>query len=97
MLCEYKIRGFRLMQLLKLLRALVLPTSDAWLDWAVLIKWYLQGDVHWAEVGLTILLISGALPGLVLASTLTNKLLTNNPPDQRRGAPRAESAGPRCG
>eukprot|EP01045_Picozoa_sp_COSAG04_P004427 COSAG04_NODE_192_length_20873_cov_26.172957_3_plen_276_part_00 len=73
-LCECKIRGFRLPDFLRLLRALVLPTSDAWLDWAVLIEWYLDGDVHWAEAALSINLVSGALSGLLLGKMLCEKL-----------------------
>eukprot|EP01045_Picozoa_sp_COSAG04_P004436 COSAG04_NODE_192_length_20873_cov_26.172957_12_plen_1541_part_00 len=71
---EYKIRGFRLLDFLKLLGSLALPTSDAWLDWSVIIKWYLGGDVHWAETGLAINLVSGTLSGLLLASMLHEKL-----------------------
>ena len=67
---EYKVRGFRLPELLNLLGSLVLPTSDAWLDWSVIIKWYLDGDVHWFEAGLTINLVSGAVSGLGLALML---------------------------
>ena len=52
----------------------MLPTSDAWLDWSVIIKWYLGGDVHWAEIGLSINLLSGALSGLLLGKMLSEKL-----------------------
>ena len=69
-LCAYQIRGFRLPQFLGLGGSLVLPTADAWLDWGVIIKWYLQGDVHWAGIGLIILLVSGALSGLLLGKML---------------------------
>ena len=60
-----EVRGVRLPHLIG---SLVLPVSDAWLDWGVIIEWYLQGDVHWAEVGLVILLVSGTLSGLGLVS-----------------------------
>ena len=67
-----EVRGFALPQFLGMLGSLALPVADAWLDWSVIIKWYLQGDVHWAEVGLTILLISGVVSGLMLAGMLIN-------------------------
>ena len=56
----------RLPLFLGLMGTVALPTLDAWLDWSVVIKWYLQGDLHWAEVGMTINVLSGALPGLWL-------------------------------
>ena len=55
---------------LGMLGSLTLPVSDAWLDWSVTIAWYLNGDVHWFEAGLTINLVSGALSGLGLAVVL---------------------------
>ena len=67
---EYKLRGLRLPDFFAMLGSLVLPTSDAWLDWSVIIKWYLGGDVHWFEAGLAINLLSGALSGLGLAGLL---------------------------
>ena len=67
---ELKIRGFRLPAFLGLGGSLVLPTADAWLDWSVTIAWYLGGDVHWAQAGLTINLVSGALSGLLLGGDM---------------------------
>eukprot|EP01045_Picozoa_sp_COSAG04_P033277 COSAG04_NODE_6824_length_1248_cov_1.704091_2_plen_157_part_01 len=67
---EYKIRGFRLPQFFGMLGSLVLPTADAGTDWSVIIKWYLDGDVHWASIGLSINLLSGALSGLFLVLML---------------------------
>eukprot|EP01045_Picozoa_sp_COSAG04_P005467 COSAG04_NODE_254_length_18809_cov_8.025869_25_plen_780_part_00 len=62
-----KVRGFALSEFLGLCGTVALPTLDAWLDWSIVIRWYMQGDVHWAQVGLTINLISGALVGVPLA------------------------------
>ncbi len=76
---DYEIRGFRLPQFLGLTGSLVLPTADAWLDWSVTITWYLNGDVHWAEAGLSINLLSGALSGLLLGAALTKHPKTNMP------------------
>eukprot|EP01045_Picozoa_sp_COSAG04_P013917 COSAG04_NODE_1013_length_8768_cov_10.694544_5_plen_388_part_00 len=69
---EHKIRGFRLPEFLGLAGSLALPTSDTWLDWSVIIKWYDDGDVHWAKAGLRINLLSGVLSGLLLGSVLTS-------------------------
>ena len=49
-----------------------MPTADAWLDWSVTIAFYLSGDVHWFEIGLTINLLSGLLSGGGLAWFLRN-------------------------
>eukprot|EP01045_Picozoa_sp_COSAG04_P003269 COSAG04_NODE_131_length_24280_cov_40.563418_14_plen_360_part_00 len=71
---EYKVRGFRIPQLLNLLGALALPTADGWLDWALVIKWYLGGDVHWFQIGLTINLLSGSLSAVLLRKLLVQDL-----------------------
>eukprot|EP01045_Picozoa_sp_COSAG04_P019940 COSAG04_NODE_1986_length_5067_cov_2.041667_6_plen_354_part_00 len=64
---EKKIRGFRLSQFLGLVLSVVTLTADVWMDWALVMKWFLQGDIHWAETGLVINLLSGSLFGLPLA------------------------------
>eukprot|EP01045_Picozoa_sp_COSAG04_P032017 COSAG04_NODE_6135_length_1402_cov_1.195702_1_plen_252_part_10 len=84
---EYKIRGFRLPQFLGLGASLVLPTADAWLDWSVIIKWYLDGDVHWAEAGLGINLVSGAISGLLLGLVLTEDANARKGMSKRKAYP----------
>ena len=64
---EMKIRDFRLLQFLGLVVSVVMLTADVWMDWALVIKWFLQGDTHWAESGLAINLLSGSLFGVLLA------------------------------
>jgi hypothetical protein len=64
---EMKIRDFRLSQFLGLVVSVVMLTADVWMDWALVIKWFLQGDTHWAETGLAINLLSGSLFGVPLA------------------------------
>ncbi len=64
---EMKIRDFRLSQFLGLAASVVMLTADVWMDWALVIKWFLQGDTHWATTGLAINLLSGTLFGVPLA------------------------------
>eukprot|EP01045_Picozoa_sp_COSAG04_P002611 COSAG04_NODE_96_length_26486_cov_136.642817_15_plen_1257_part_00 len=65
-LCERKVRGYRMPQFLQMLGGVAAPTADAWLDWGVTIAFYLSGDVHWFEAGLTINVLSGLLSGGLL-------------------------------
>ena len=78
-LCEYKIDGFRLPQFLALLRAVILPMADAATDWGVTINWFLDGDTGWGTAGLSIMLVSGTLSGLILGLTLDEMWKERNP------------------
>ena len=72
-LLDYQpVRGYSMPDFLKMLGGVTMPTMDAWLDWSVTIAFYLSGDLHWFEAGLTINLLSGLLSGGCLAYFLRN-------------------------
>eukprot|EP01045_Picozoa_sp_COSAG04_P005032 COSAG04_NODE_227_length_19396_cov_29.887547_13_plen_1562_part_00 len=72
-LSEYQpVDDHRVPDFLEMLGSVAMPTADAWLDWSVTIAFYLAGDVHWFEAGLTINLLSGLLSGGGLAWFLRN-------------------------
>ena len=57
-------------EFLQMLGGVAMPTMDAWLDWGVTIAFYLSGDAHWFEAGLTINVLSGLLSGGLLGRML---------------------------
>ena len=70
----WKVRGFRLPELLGLLASLVLPTADAGLDWAVIYYvWYAAGHAYWLHVGLAVRLTCGVATGLRLGALLARE------------------------
>eukprot|EP01045_Picozoa_sp_COSAG04_P004566 COSAG04_NODE_201_length_20457_cov_316.186462_4_plen_430_part_00 len=70
---EYKVCGFRLRKFFPLCGAVMLSTTDAWLDWALVRKWFLSGDVNWFHIGLSINLVSGLISAAILAKNFQSK------------------------
>ena len=71
--CSYRllnrrVRGLRLPAFLGLLGSLVLPEMDAVSDWLVTLEFYEGGDMGWFEASLTVLLVSGGLATVLLAT-----------------------------
>jgi hypothetical protein len=63
---QVRIRNFRVVDFAKLLLTVIFPTLDAWSDWGLVAKFFVQGDTSWGVIGLAIQLVSGAISGLCL-------------------------------
>ncbi len=60
--------GFLKSELLGIFFSVFLPLSDAWSDVAVVVGWYLAGQMAWFYIGIVIHLVAGSLSGCLCAA-----------------------------